>query len=89
MVERDTIRQLGEVRREVWKGGGVGLAVGLAFGVVVHWGTKVVPQLRGYRSPNTRFATVFLFGAFGSFLGATVRGSNALTITDIFLTSKR
>ena len=85
VLDRDSLRRLNEVRKEVWRGGAMGLVLGLAIGHVAFLASRKVPALRKMHSRNTRLAFVLCSGAFGSFLFSTVRGSNSIYfLSDVF-----
>ena len=78
--------RLREVRKELTKGGTIGLFGGAALGIFGHVMTPiVVPSFKVKITKNTLIASVLICASVGSFLGASVYGKNAaIYIGDIF-----
>lgn len=76
---------LNELRRDVWTGGGVGLAIGFVSGLTGYQALHYIPDLRKYRTGKYLTSGVLIMSALGSFLGATVMGKNSVqTKSDVF-----
>eukprot|EP01038_Epipyxis_sp_PR26KG_P011028 gene11028-14809_t len=87
MMEPHDYQRLIAVKKELWYGAGKGLITGSLCGLMGHLLTlkfKVSPSYSANKKNNIILA-VCVCGAFGSFVGGTVYGKNAVAyIGDIF-----
>ncbi|KAG5180747.1 hypothetical protein JKP88DRAFT_66468 [Tribonema minus] len=82
----EDVARLNDVRKQVWKGGALGLVNGSVLGFIAsRLGARYSPALRKLSTTNYTMLCVMASGALGSFLGATVSGKKSVVyIGDIF-----
>ena len=84
-LDAESRMALNSLRRDVWTGGGTGMAIGFLTGLTGYQGMAYIPSLRKYRTGKYMTSGILITSAFGSFLGATVMGKNKVQEhTDIF-----
>lgn len=84
-LDPTSFQRLNDVRKEVWRGGVVGLVGGLVLGAAGFELSRSVPSLRRYHSPNAFFASVLCSGAFFSFILSINRGQRSVVLVgDVF-----
>mmetsp|Transcript_8891 Transcript_8891/g.12293 ORF Transcript_8891/g.12293 Transcript_8891/m.12293 type:complete len:176 (-) Transcript_8891:237-764(-) len=103
-LSKDEIRQIADVRRDIWKNGFYGLFVGSLSGYVIHSASKFIhgrmsdaAKMKIHApgdvpikfSRNTAFLCVMVGGAVGSFTMATAAGKNSVhNLHDVFEVGK-
>mmetsp|Transcript_30478 Transcript_30478/g.45373 ORF Transcript_30478/g.45373 Transcript_30478/m.45373 type:complete len:181 (-) Transcript_30478:223-765(-) len=103
-LSKENIRQIADVRRDIWTDGFYGLFVGAASGYLIHSASKFIhnrmsdsAKLKLHApgdipikfSRNTAFLCVMVGGAVGSFTMATAAGKNSVhNLHDIYEVGK-
>ena len=84
-LDADSRMALNNLRRDVWTGGGTGMAIGFLSGLTGYQALAYIPSLRKYRTGKYMTSGILIASALGSFLGATVMGKNKVQEhTEIF-----
>ena len=85
VIDPESFQRLNEVRKELYRGGLIGLIAGSTLGAAAFQVSTYVPVLRKHHTKHTLIASVMLGGAFGSFLFSLVRGQKSVVyIGDVF-----